>query len=195
MTGPTDETADDRTYHVVRNAEEQYSIWPAEQELPDGWTVAGKTGGRAECLSHIDEVWTDMRPLSLRRFMAEHPDGLAEEAAEDPYADTPSLVDRLSDGDHRVEVSLRPDRTAAAFGEAVERGFVFLRFTGTEGGTELGVELVAEDCVLAGADFAAGTGEVRLSGVLELDFVPVACTASIDLATLAGRGSLAVRPV
>ncbi|QKV97145.1 MbtH family NRPS accessory protein [Streptomyces sp. NA02950] len=195
MTQPVDDVTDDRTYHVVINAEEQYSIWPTDQDLPDGWTVAGRTGSRDECLAHIDEVWTDMRPLSLRQFMAEHPDGLAEEVADDPYAGIPTLVDRLSTGQHPIEASLRPDRTAAALGEAVERGFVFLRFTDTEGGTELGVELVPEDCALSGADFTAGTGEIRLSGALELDFVPVTCTASIDLATLTGQGSLAVREV
>lgn len=59
------------TYRVVVNAEEQYSIWPAERELPLGWCDAGKTGTQEECLAHIDEVWTDMRPLSLRQKMAE----------------------------------------------------------------------------------------------------------------------------
>ncbi|MEU4558331.1 MbtH family NRPS accessory protein [Actinoplanes sp. NPDC023936] len=51
---------------VVLNDEEQYSIWPADRPLPEGWRSAGVTGSREECLAHIDEVWTDMRPLSLR---------------------------------------------------------------------------------------------------------------------------------
>ncbi|MFG2058174.1 MbtH family protein [Micromonospora sp. NPDC048930] len=51
---------------VVRNDEEQYSIWPADRELPAGWHDAGFTGARADCLAHVDEVWTDMRPRSLR---------------------------------------------------------------------------------------------------------------------------------
>ena len=54
-------------YRVVINQEEQYSIWPADWEIPPGWREAGKTGTKAECLAHIDQVWTDMRPLSLRR--------------------------------------------------------------------------------------------------------------------------------
>jgi MbtH protein len=58
-------------YTVVFNHEEQYSIWPTGRPLPAGWTDAGKSGPKDECLAHIDEVWTDMRPLSLRRFMAE----------------------------------------------------------------------------------------------------------------------------
>ncbi|MGY0017672.1 MbtH family protein [Streptomyces sp. cg35] len=54
---------------VVLNAEEQYSIWPADRELPAGWTAEGTEGTREECLARINEVWTDMRPLSLRRRM------------------------------------------------------------------------------------------------------------------------------
>jgi MbtH protein len=65
---PNDE-ADDRTYLVVLNDEEQYSIWWADRELPAGWRSEGTQGRREECLAHIDEVWTDMRPLSLRRRM------------------------------------------------------------------------------------------------------------------------------
>jgi MbtH protein len=53
-------------YKVVVNHEEQYSIWDAKRANPDGWSDAGKTGSKDECLAYIDEVWTDMRPLSLR---------------------------------------------------------------------------------------------------------------------------------
>ena len=60
---------DDRQYTVVVNDEEQYSIWFTDQDIPAGWREAGKTGTKPECLSYIDEVWTDMRPLSLRRQM------------------------------------------------------------------------------------------------------------------------------
>lgn len=62
------EERDDTTiYKVVVNHEEQYSIWPASRDLPPGWKDAGKQGTRAEALAYIEEVWTDMRPLSLRR--------------------------------------------------------------------------------------------------------------------------------
>ncbi len=60
---------DVRQYSVVVNDEEQYSIWLAERELPAGWRAVGRQGTKDECLRHIDEVWTDMRPLSLRRKM------------------------------------------------------------------------------------------------------------------------------
>ncbi|MEZ0109042.1 MbtH protein [Catenulispora sp. EB89] len=63
------EDEDGRTYKVVINHEEQYSIWPAERECPVGWRECGPTGPKADCLAHIEEVWTDMRPLSLRKFM------------------------------------------------------------------------------------------------------------------------------
>lgn len=58
-------------YKVVLNHEEQYSIWPAGRENAAGWRDEGTTGTREECLAHIEEVWTDMRPLSLRNRMAE----------------------------------------------------------------------------------------------------------------------------
>ena len=64
-----DDHEDNTTYRVVVNHEEQYSIWPADRELPLGWKDAGKTGRKAECLAYIEEVWTDMRPLSLRKKM------------------------------------------------------------------------------------------------------------------------------
>lgn len=53
-------------YKVVVNHEEQYSIWPAQRDNAPGWRDAGKSGSREECLDYIQEVWTDMRPLSLR---------------------------------------------------------------------------------------------------------------------------------
>jgi MbtH protein len=67
-----EEDREDATiYKVVVNHEEQYSIWPADRESPLGWKDAGKSGSKAECLSYIKEVWTDMRPLSLKKKMAE----------------------------------------------------------------------------------------------------------------------------
>ena len=60
-----------RPYKVVVNHEEQYSIWPAERDNALGWRDAGKTGTKDECLAYIKEVWTDMRPLSLRKKMEE----------------------------------------------------------------------------------------------------------------------------
>jgi MbtH protein len=64
-----DDDDDTTTYRVVVNHEEQYSIWPLERENAPGWRDAGKIGSKQECLAHIEEVWTDMRPLSLRKRM------------------------------------------------------------------------------------------------------------------------------
>lgn len=61
---------EDTNFHVVINDEEQYSIWPDYKAIPAGWREAGKSGKKADCLAWIDEVWTDMRPLSLRKAMA-----------------------------------------------------------------------------------------------------------------------------
>jgi MbtH protein len=63
------EEEDTRIYKVVMNHEEQYSIWPADREIPSGWKGVGKSGSKAECLAYIKEVWTDMRPLSVRKRM------------------------------------------------------------------------------------------------------------------------------
>ncbi len=72
-----EEQAAEMMYIVVVNHEEQYSIWPEERQLPLGWRDAGFRGPKDECLNHIEEVWTDMRPLSLRRQMeAEEAQGL-----------------------------------------------------------------------------------------------------------------------
>lgn len=66
-----DEQEDTAIYQVVVNHEEQYSIWPADRENALGWTSAGKSGSKSECLAYIKEAWTDMRPLSLRKKMGE----------------------------------------------------------------------------------------------------------------------------
>jgi MbtH protein len=64
-----DEQEDTRTYKVVVNHEEQYSIWPTDRENPLGWNDGGHSGSKQECLNYIEQVWTDMRPLSLRKQM------------------------------------------------------------------------------------------------------------------------------
>lgn len=60
---------DDTVFKVVVNHEEQYSIWPDYKPVPKGWREVGKAGLKQECLDYIEQVWTDMRPLSLRRHM------------------------------------------------------------------------------------------------------------------------------
>lgn len=68
------DTQADVLYEVVTNDELQYSIWPADKALPLGWQHAGFKGVKQACLDHINTVWTDMRPLSLRQQMASSPE-------------------------------------------------------------------------------------------------------------------------
>lgn len=65
------------TFVVVVNDEEQYSIWPEARPLPAGWRDAGTRGSKESCLAYVQEVWTDMRPLSLRGAMG----GTADDGA------------------------------------------------------------------------------------------------------------------
>jgi MbtH protein len=67
----SDKNDDTMVYKVVVNHEEQYSIWPAQRENALGWKDVGKAGSKAQCLAYIEQVWTDMRPLSLRHRMRE----------------------------------------------------------------------------------------------------------------------------
>lgn len=71
--------SEDSVFRVVVNHEEQYSIWPEYKEIPAGWRDAGKVGRKQACLDYINEVWTDMRPLSLRRHMDAQRDAQRQE--------------------------------------------------------------------------------------------------------------------
>lgn len=183
---------DNSIYKVVVNHEEQYSIWPEYKETPLGWTEVGKAGPKADCLAYIKEVWTDMRPLSLRKRMEE----LARNPLPAPQpldADKPrekSLVDKLCEGEHPVEVGLRPEKSVNLLKEALGRDYVHIKFKDTKGGTELGVRLDEGACNLSNADFEGGTGTIHLEGNLTLDYVRVRCIADIDLETLEGEGHL-----
>ena len=88
------EEDDQAIYTVVVNHEEQYSIWPNYKELPNGWRAVGKTGLKPECLTYINEVWTDMRPLSLRKQMAEADASrkkVSGRTARDAYGERPAV--------------------------------------------------------------------------------------------------------
>lgn len=192
MTKSAVETEDATIYKVVVNHEEQYSIWPDYKEIPGGWKHAGKTGPKANCLAYINEVWTDMRPLSLRKQMEEFAKNPPPTPAT-PDQDAPrekSLVDRLSEGEHTIEVGLRPEKTVKLFKEAIDRGYVHIRFTQTKGGTELGFRLDRGSSNFSAADFENGRGTVHIEGDLTLDYVRVKCVADIDLSTLEGNGHL-----
>jgi len=189
----SDSDREDTTiYKVIVNHEEQFSIWPEYKETPLGWTDTGKTGPKTECLAYVKEVWTDMRPLSLRKKM--------EELAKNPPPPSPppdpnrpqekSPVDRLCEGTHPVEVGLRPEKTVKLFKDAIDRDYIYVKFTTTKGGTELGVRLDRPACDFSAANFEAGTGSVHVEGGLTFDYVKVRCIADIDLKSLEGVGHL-----
>lgn len=183
---------DTTIYKVVMNHEEQYSIWPDYKELPKGWKYAAKTGHKAECLAYIGEVWTDMRPLSLRKKMEEH-ERNPPTPPPSPASNRPrekSLVDKLCEGEHAIEVESRPERSVKLFKEAIDRDYVHIKFTQTKGGTELGFRLNREASDLSTADFESGKGAVHIEGSLTFDYVPVKCVADINLNTLEGKGHL-----
>ncbi len=191
---------DDTTYRVVVNHEEQYSIWPADREKPLGWKDEGKQGTRADCLAHIKEVWTDMRPLSLRRQMAAREARPAEAAAPRPPEEPivgptrDALVNRLCAGRHPVKIVLRPESTIRGLKECLDRKYVHVQFTDTRGGTELGVRLDSQTSDWGSADFDAGTGQLHLEGNLVLNFIPVRCVADISVESFAGEGCLQPQP-
>ncbi len=70
VTTSVGEEPDNCQYQVVKNDEGQYSIWPATRELPRGWVIGGYVGNRSECVAHIDRVWVDMLPRSVRLQLA-----------------------------------------------------------------------------------------------------------------------------
>lgn len=214
----TGEKEDNALYDVVVNHEGRYSLWSVHRgDPPRGWKKAGKRGPREECLAYIKEVWTDMRPLGVRERLEEPVrgrsrsgaveagaaagpgrrrrgrtaqvglEGQAEAKPADPRDD---LVSFLSAGDHPVEVSLRPERNVGLFKNAIDRGYVHVKFTDTRGGTELGVRLDSEACDPTRADFETGVGDVHIEGALTLNYVKVRCVADISLDTLSGRGRL-----
>jgi len=185
------ENEDNIIYKVVVNLEQQYAIWPADRENPPGWREAGKRGLKEACLSYIKEVWTDMRPLSLRKKMerpAHESPGEPAPTGGSPGRET--LVSRLSTGRHPVEVVIRPERTIRDFKECIDRGYVHVRFSRTAGGTELGVKLDPAATDLKKADFVKRTGLAHLVGELTLECVRVRCIADVDLGSLEGVGHL-----
>lgn len=99
---------------------------------------------------------------------------------------------KLSKGEHRVIISAVRDNPLAELKAAIDRNFVHVKFTETRGGTELGFRLDPQHSDLSKADFAQGSGEIRLAGNLKLDGVPVRCVAEVDLAKMEGWGHLEI---
>ncbi|CAG0927426.1 hypothetical protein TFLX_00460 [Thermoflexales bacterium] len=100
------------------------------------------------------------------------------------------LAQRLSEGDHPI--TSQRYKSAEELKQAIERGYVLVKFTDTRGGTELGLRLEQERCDLSRADFAQSTGTVQLAGTLTLNYIKVRGHAQLELATLNGTGHLEI---
>jgi len=185
---------DDSRYEVVVNHEEQYSIWPEGREIPLGWNTTGKAGSKAECLAYIEQVWTDMRPLSLREQMkrqAEEPQ-VVEAVVSDSRPSDPrdDLVSFLCQGDHPVQATAQ---TVEQFMERIKAGYANIKFTDTRGGTEIQVRLDAPASNTEDADIEGHKGNVHIAGNLTLNYRPVRLVADVAVATLTGSGQLQLR--
>jgi uncharacterized protein YbdZ (MbtH family) len=200
MTRGESDKSDTTVYTVLVNSEEQYSIWAEHQEVPRGWKVVGPRGSKEEVLGYIDKVWTDLRPLSLRKKMEEAEHGspqapvISTPPGEVPDRREDDLIKRLSVMEHPVEVRVRPEHSARELERRIEAGYVSITFVDTRGQTELGVRLDRQRCDCSQADFALGTGTVHVEGGLVLNGVAVRCLADIELQTLHGRGRLDIVP-
>lgn len=104
------------------------------------------------------------------------------------------LVQKLSQGWHPLVVSVGPERSVEGLREALSRGYIHLKFTNTQGGTEVGVAVDRNRSDVSSADFNSKTGKVTIVGSLILDYVPLQCTATIELPQLDGSGHLEVVP-
>jgi len=189
-------------YKVVLNEEQQYSIWPTWKPDPPGWRDEGKRGTKQECLDHIDKVWTDMRPLSLRKWMEENamPPSTENVKINVPLPSTQTgqdhfhsarppndLVKRLMK-EQPVQVIRYHDGTKPSLDKlkrAVEVGYVLIKFTETKGGTELGCNIKNENpkCYAEWKE-----GQLVVHGRLKLDFTPLLVHATIKLDTFQGTG-------
>ena len=101
------------------------------------------------------------------------------------------LVERLSKGKHEVSFEDRV-KEVDRVEERIKDGFVFVKFTQTKGGTELGINLTQEECDFSNANFKEGTGRLHIVGTCELNYCKVKCKANVDLSTREGTGHLEV---
>ena len=184
-------------FRVVVNDEEQYSIWAEDKELPAGWRAEGMAGTKDACLDHIEKVWTDMRPKSLREKLASGALDAEEISVATPDEnDEPedALVRRLSEGWHPVVAAGVGDRAEAEaierFRQRLDRGYASVLFTETRGGTELTLRFDPAALDRSGCDFAGRSGRLKIAADLNLDGVDVRCEVDLSLADLTGTGHL-----
>ena len=100
------------------------------------------------------------------------------------------LVQRLAQGDHPISVGRY--QSLEELKQAIDRGYVLIKFTGTRGGTELGLRLDPDLSDLSAANFAQASGSAHLVGSLTLNYVKVRAIADVDLVSLNSAGRLEV---
>eukprot|EP00163_Fabomonas_tropica_P022886 TRINITY_DN4005_c0_g1_i1.p1 TRINITY_DN4005_c0_g1~~TRINITY_DN4005_c0_g1_i1.p1 ORF type:complete len:214 (-),score=58.26 TRINITY_DN4005_c0_g1_i1:128-769(-) len=203
--------ADVERFRVVLNHEEQYSIWPSWKENAPGWRDEGTEGTKEEVMAYIDKVWTDMRPLSLRKKMSEweknRPKVDRDEArrrieamrANTDAFHTPqpanALVTKLMDKQAVQIIRYRNDDGTPALDklkDAVKRQYVLVKFTQTTGGTELGLNLTPLPDRPTYSQVHWSDTQLQVTGRAKLDYTPILIHASIDLATFEGTGHVEV---
>lgn len=183
-------------YTVVINAEEQYSIWPTFKKVPAGWKEVGFQGLKDSCLAYIQEIWKDMRPLSLRKKIAERKGEweeqkrkLLQSPAQKPAQS--ALVTFLSQGVHPITTG-PTNKNCRELKESLDRRHVHLTFQDTQGTTCIGIKLDIEKSVYNPEDLDREQGNLHIEGTLVLDFVPVRCVVDLQLPSLDGNGFLIV---
>jgi hypothetical protein len=133
-----------------------------------------------------------MRPLSLRKQMEalkNEPPSKSKVVHSEPSG--PSLIERLTDGEHDVRAVVRPEESLDALRDSIGRGFVQIEFTATQGGTTLGFPLdINQSDVSNLVEGKNLKGDIRLEGLLTLNFQKVRCIADINLLSLKGKGRL-----
>lgn len=184
-------------YRVVINTEEQYSIWPIFKEIPTGWRAEGKDGAKSECLDYIEEVWTDMRPLSLRKWLKEQDNAKFERDPRIVFESSPSsqnmhspTVNRLLKGTQSINLNTITDLDDLI--ESIKRKYVFVTFTGTQGGTTLGLQLKKDTCRWEKRGFPKNIKKVEIYGTVSLDSCPLVIKAEIDLKSFTGHAEVNV---
>lgn len=176
----SDDAEDTRLYKVLINHEGQYSIWPDDREHPLGWRDGGKSGSRQECLDYIDQVWTDMRPLSLRKKMEEDARRIAETIRPFTQESHPVVIDW-------------PHASLAEIKDGVDRGFLPIAFTEAADLPAIGIFLDKQESDVSHADFAGGSGTLHLVGTGTIYAVgTVRMVADVELPSRSGRASITI---
>jgi MbtH protein len=185
------QVSDAFVYSVVANLEGQYSIWPANMKIPDGWTAQGVEGSKEECLNHIEEVWTDMRPRSLLRQLEKYQKPTpVNRVAEEPVLETASpLVRRLCSGPSPVEFVSYSGNTREALREQMEMGHIHVRFAGPRGDADLRLTLRPGTDSPSHDPGGQGQKSIQLVGEAVVDFVKLRCTVILQLENLRGTAT------